>query len=103
MVVPVDPFEGGEFDRFDSWAGGGRAVIRDYGNGDDLIRIDLAKSNDGSGLSFRGRTRPARSSRAASRDPRSGAEAAGPTLEDLDLVQEASAGVHGRRPGRHAA
>lgn len=84
MVVPVDPFEGGEFDRFDSWEGGGRDVIRDYGNGDDLIRIDPPKVSDGSGLSFR-------------------AEAAGPTLEDLDLVRQTSAGAHGRRPGRHAA
>ena len=39
--------------RFNSWEGGGRDVIRDYGNGADVIELNLPKGNDGGGLSFR--------------------------------------------------
>ena len=39
--------------RFNSWEGGGRDLVRDYGNGDDVIELNLPKGNDGSGLSFR--------------------------------------------------
>ena len=51
----ADTLVGGAGDdvfRFNSWERG-RDVIRDYGNGDDVIQLNLPKGNTGSGLSFR--------------------------------------------------
>ena len=51
-----DTLAGGAGDdvfRFNSWEGGGRDVIRDYGAGADVIELNLPKGSTGSGLSFR--------------------------------------------------
>ena len=83
-----DTLTGGAGDdtfRFNSWERG-RDVIRDYGNGDDMIELNLPKGNTGGGLSFRAEGGGTLITGHGFEVLVQGPDAAGLTLSDVDIV-----------------
>ena len=71
--------------RFNSWERG-RDLVRDYGDGDDVIQLNLPKGSTGSGLFFRAEADSTLITGGNIEVLVLGPDAAGLTLSDVEIV-----------------